>query len=250
MKYIDITADRNRNLIIGDYRVFAGEQYNCLFRIDDRFSGDDTPDYYILKFETVPFGKKFSTGRINGESSPARVVGGRILCPLTGEMTCTGRLKIQLEAHSVDGDDCEVIEKTSIATLDFGCSLNSSFTASFTGLSPLAEIEKLDRRIRALEDGPEDAGYLAAVCAAQMLYVDDGQTPLIFADSIDEAEGILTEMIDNYDYENCRYILAAVRTQGIHKACLIKVSLVNGSFDIRRYAGTALLELLKESVNG
>ena len=250
MKYIDITADRNRNLVIGDYRVFTGEQYNCFFRIDDSFSGEDTPDYYILNFETVPFGKKFSTGRINADSSPAFISGGRILCPLTGEMTETGRLKIQLEAHSVDGDDNEVIEKTSIGTLDFGCSLNSSPAMTSGGLSLSAEIEKLDRRIRALEDGPEDAGYLAVACAAQLLFTDDEQTPLVFARSTTEAEEILTEMIENYDYENCRYILAAVRSQGPRGACLIKVSRVNGSFDMSRYSGAELLNLLKESVDG
>ncbi len=247
MKTIEITADSNRNLICGEYRVFAGEQYNCAFLIDDRFSGDDTPDYYILNFETVPFGRKFSSGRISRESSPARVTDGGIYCPLTKEMTRTGRLRIQLEAHSFDGDDNEVIEKTGIATLDFGCSLESGGEAGGADVSLSADVERIGRRVTALENMPSpEPGWLSVVCAAKLLYIDGMQTPLIFASGRDEAESILTEMIDAFDYENCRFIMAAVPKEGMSEACLITVRAGSGGFEMRRYSGRELLDLLKE----
>ena len=247
MKTIEITADSNRNLICGEYRVFAGEQYNCAFLIDDRFSGDDTPDYYILNFETVPFGRKFSSGRISRESSPARVTDGGIYCPLTKEMTRTGRLRIQLEAHSFDGDDNEVIEKTGIATLDFGCSLEPGGEAGGADVSLSADVERIERRVTALENMPSpEPGWLSVVCAAKLLYIDGMQTPLIFASGRDEAESILTEMIDAFDYENCRFIMAAVPKEGMSEACLITVRAGSGGFDMRRYSGRELLDLLKE----
>ncbi len=248
MKYIEIVADEKRNLICGDYKVFAGEQFNCAFAIKDNFSGENRPDYYILKFETAPFGKKFSSGRINGESSPAAVRDGIICCPLTGDMTAAGRLKIQLEAHSLDGSGNEIIEKTGIATLDFGSSLDdgADFAGGNTSLS--AEVEKLERRITALEKtkAPADPGYISVVCAAELLYIDDIQTPLIYADSREEAEEIIGEMTAGFDYENCRYIIAAVPPHGISGACLITVKNGKDGFEMNRYMGKELLALLKE----
>ena len=53
-------------------------------------------------------------------------------------------------------------------------------------------------------------------------------------------------MTDAFDYENCRFIMAAVPKEGMSEACLITVRAGSGGFEMRRYSGRELLDLLKE----
>ncbi len=77
-------------------------------------------DYHTLLFDTGIRSGKFSSNVIEGENSfPAYRFDKRIYCPLTRELTKTGKLTFQVRAHAEYADGRSYERRSSVAEIEF-----------------------------------------------------------------------------------------------------------------------------------
>lgn len=148
---ISAYIDENSILTVDESNGFSGEHNAEVLEITLGTFAQEGYDYYILNFSNARIAGKQVSNEIRSESDlPAYTDGEKIYCPLSNALTCTGRLKIQLEAHKTD-EGGEVIKKTSVAQLKFKPSI-MGLEDMLTSDSPaLIRLIQLESRLSALE---------------------------------------------------------------------------------------------------
>lgn len=150
-----ITAiiDANRKLTVSMTDGYAGEHNAQLLEIDIGPFAQGY-DYYILNFDNYRFkGNVVSNVISTSEDSPAYIENGMIYCPLTAQLTCTGRLRIQLEAHK-KVEDGEIVRKSSVATVEFKASIMGDDEMTDNKFSLNSRLEELENRVDELDNKP------------------------------------------------------------------------------------------------
>ena len=116
---ITASVDANRILTVSLNEGFTGEHNAQILEIDIGPFAQGY-DYYILNFDNCRFKGKITSNVIGTpQDRPAYIDNGVIYCPLTSQLTCTGRLRIQLEAHKSLEEGGEIVRKSSVASLEF-----------------------------------------------------------------------------------------------------------------------------------
>lgn len=148
-----ITAiiDSDRKLTVSMTDGYAGEHNAQMLEID---IGPFVQgyDYYILNFDNYRFKGNIASNVIStSEDSPAYIVNGMIYCPLTAQLTCTGRLRIQLEAHKKVEDGVEIVRKSSVATVEFKASIMGDEDMMDNKFSLYGRLEELEKKVDELD---------------------------------------------------------------------------------------------------
>lgn len=148
---LNAVIDEARNLVVTPSEGFAGEHNAEVIEIDiGPFAADDY-DYFILNFENFCADGKLISNVIRTENDePSYIANGVIYCPLTAQLTASGRLRLQLEAHK-NTDSGEIVKKSSVAELSFKPSVMGEQDMMNSGGSIYSRLEEL-------EDCIEDAG--------------------------------------------------------------------------------------------
>lgn len=149
---INAYIDEKSILTVEDAEGFSGEHNAEILEISlGEFAAGDY-DYYILSFSNSRIaGKQVSNEIRTANDKPIYIDGEKIYCPLTSELTCTGRLKFQLEAHkSTEGE--EVIKKTSVAEIRFKPSIMGIEDYLSADAPSLIRLIQLEKRLSELEE--------------------------------------------------------------------------------------------------
>lgn len=115
--------DENRSLVVSPSDGYSGEHNSEMLEIDIGPFADGDYDFFIINFENFATKGKFTSNVIRTENdAPSYIANGVIFCPITAQMTASGRLRIQLEAHK-STENGAMVRKSSVAELSFGESL-------------------------------------------------------------------------------------------------------------------------------
>lgn len=150
-----ITAiiDSNRILTISMSDSYTGEHNAQMLEIDIGPFAEGY-DYYILNFDNYRFKGKIASNIIGtAEDSPAYIENGVIYCPLTSQLTCTGRLRVQLEAHKKT-EDGEIVRKSSVASIEFKPSIMGDEDMLDSNSPVYGRIDELEDKVKSLEERP------------------------------------------------------------------------------------------------
>lgn len=116
---LNAVIDESRNLVVTPSDGFAGEHNAEVIEIDIGPFADEGYDYFILNFENFSAAGKLISNIIRTETDePSYIADGVIYCPLTAQLTASGKLRLQLEAHK-NTDSGEIVKKSSVADLSF-----------------------------------------------------------------------------------------------------------------------------------
>ncbi len=116
-------------------------------------------DYYVLVFDDLSVSGTFKSNEIRNENDyPAYISGETIVCPLSSQLTSTGRLKFQIEAHK-NTENGSVIKKSSVASLEFKPSIMGG-NDMFFNQDYHSKLDELDKKIADLSQAVEEAGQI------------------------------------------------------------------------------------------
>lgn len=153
---ITASVDANRVLTVSLNEGFTGEHNAQMLEIDIGPFAQGY-DYYILNFDNYRFKGKITSNVIStSQDRPAYIDNGVIYCPLTSQLTCTGRLRVQLEAHKVLEESGEIVRKSSVASLEFKPSIMGEDDMMDSNSPIYALVCELDKRVDALEENKAD----------------------------------------------------------------------------------------------
>ena len=148
---INAYIDEKSILNVEQSEGFSGEHNAEIIEIDLGSFANETYDYYILNFSNARIAGKHVSNEIRTENdTPAYISGQKIYCPLSNALTCTGRLKIQLEAHK-SGEGEELIKKSSVAELRFKPSIMGIEDMLSVDSPSLIRLIQLEKRLGELE---------------------------------------------------------------------------------------------------
>lgn len=152
---LNAVIDEARNLVITPSEGFAGEHNAEVLEIDiGPFAAGDY-DYFILNFENFCADGKLISNVISTENDePSYIANGVIYCPLTAQLTASGRLRIQLEAHK-NSDGEEIVKKSSVAELSFKPSVMGEQDMMNSGGSIYSRLEAIEDNIDAVENNAQ-----------------------------------------------------------------------------------------------
>lgn len=150
-KILNAVVDEGRNLTVTPSDGFAGEHNAEAIEIDVGPFASEAYDYFVLNFENFCAEGKLTSNKISTEhDEPAYIVDGVIYCPLTAELTASGKLKIQLEAHKT-AERGEIIKKSSVAELEFKPSVMGEDDMMNAGNTVHARLDEVERDVESLE---------------------------------------------------------------------------------------------------
>ena len=155
--------NENRELVISPSDGFAGEHNAEIIELDiGPFAAEDY-EYFILNFEVFGSkGKLISNIIRTGDDEPSYIDNGVIYCPLTSQLTASGRLKLQLEAHK-NTENGEVVRKSSVAELSFKPSVMGADDMMDSGSSVYGRLEEVEDRL----DGIDAENFGGKISAAR-----------------------------------------------------------------------------------
>ena len=143
--------DENRNLVVNPSEGFAGEHNAEIIEIDIGPFADGGYEYYILNFENFGSKGKLISNIIRTENDePSYISNGVIYCPLTAQLTASGRLRIQLEAHK-STENGEIIRKSSVAELSFRPSVLGEEDMMDSESSVYKRLDAVDERLDGID---------------------------------------------------------------------------------------------------
>ena len=117
--YIDGVIGAGRKLTFAKENVYTGEKNSAVIRVETPGPAEVDPDFYLFSFETGP--GRGCTVRCPSDDGQAYIdTDGRLCCRLGAAMTSGSRLSVQISAYYDGG---EIIEKTGVACIYFGCSI-------------------------------------------------------------------------------------------------------------------------------
>ena len=155
--------NENRELVISPSEGFAGEHNAEIIEIDIGPFAAEEYEYYILNFEVFGAkGKLISNIIRTGDDEPSYIDNGMIYCPLTSQLTASGRLRIQLEAHK-NTENGEIVKKSSVAELAFKPSVMGAEDMIDSGSSVYGRLENVEERI----DGIDAENYGGKISSAR-----------------------------------------------------------------------------------
>lgn len=155
--------NENRELVISPSEGFAGEHNAEIIEIDIGPFAAEGYDYYILNFEVFGAkGKLISNIIRTGDDEPSYIDNGVIYCPLTSQLTASGRLRIQLEAHK-NTENGEIVKKSSVAELAFKPSVMGAEDMIDSGSSVYGRLENVEDRL----DGIDAENYGGKISSAR-----------------------------------------------------------------------------------
>ncbi len=246
--YIDGRIGENRALEFESATAFTGEHRANILAISLDGSGLEGADCYFLHFETAPGAGYTVTNPITDENGePAYIDDDIIFCPLTRELTGTGRLYVQLSAVFLDGESARTV-KSGTARLDFASSLLCSGENTMNGNGGIMEeIAALREQVQeALErDETPDYGYIAAAAAANLMRRGPDTFVHLTADD-DDADETVTRLIDTYTPGSGETHYVVTHGGG---ANLYRVSETDGEIAVGAFTGAEILALMKEEMN-
>ena len=239
--YIDGIVNDNRDIIFENCRIIEGEQNYQFLRIETGFAPQ--ADFYTLNFEVSPFGRSFSTPPVTETSSPARLENGFIICPLNSELTSGLWLKVQAQAHFLNGEE-ETIIKTGIVRLAIDYSIIPGENCE-DSLSLASQVSRLSERIDRIENIREFSfDYFAAGTGAELLWISDIRTPVFYPENTAEAQSVITREAENFDYENCDFVSVVCPSGQGERASLAVISDSGEGITISRYTGKGILDFI------
>ena len=116
-------------------------------------------DYYVIVFDDTSVNGVRKSNEIRGsEDYPAYLDSETLFCPLSSQLTSTGKLKIQIEAHKIASNSSQ-IKKTSVAEIEFKPSIMSGTDNEFDA-SSLSRLDNLEVITKALEARLEELGTI------------------------------------------------------------------------------------------
>ncbi len=116
-------------------------------------------DYYVLLFDDLSVSSAVRSNEIRGETDyPAYLSGETIVCPLSSQLTSTGRLRFQIEAHKLT-ENGSAIKKTSVASLEFKPSIMNGNDALFNQ-DAYSRLDELDKKFNELTEAVEMLGQI------------------------------------------------------------------------------------------
>lgn len=247
--YVEGFVDGSRRLQFNFSPVFAGEQNNNILKIDISQWTGIVPDYYLISCETSPVGEVFISAPITELSDKIYVEEGYIYCPLSYRMTETGLLKIQISAYKSEEQGIEIIEKTSVARLEFAPSLGAGRELVTYDDTVWSRLCNLEDTVNGLCSFTEEFSfdYFAAALAARLLFTDSVETPVYFPSTAERAEEIITEKVTEPD-EECSYVLVVVPSTQRSRAALCVITPGNGVAQVNLYSGRELLDFLRGGI--
>lgn len=248
MKYINGTMNNSRELVFDGSGVYAGEQNGVALKIDISQWKAEEAGFYILNFETAPF-ERFESERITEESTgDTSIQGNYLIYVLPSALTESGMLRVQAAAHWVIGGT-EVIEKSSVALLEFEPSIRVKTGVPRDEKSIYASITELENRVRSLEENRvQNSDYLLVAAASGLLYSDGTTTPVYAAESVGEAAEMIENIVENTDFSVVDYAMVVVPSQGDEPAKLAVIYKESGNIKTGLYSGKALLNILRNGV--
>lgn len=147
---IPATVSENFELTVSPSEGFTGEHNAEMLEINISTLIPSDFDYYIIVFnDTSVNGVRKSNEIRSGEDYPAYLDGETIYCPLSSQLTSTGKLEIQLEAHKINSES-SVVKKTSIAEIEFKPSIMSGTDIEFDS-SSASRLDNLENRTAGIE---------------------------------------------------------------------------------------------------
>lgn len=112
-------------------------------------------DYYVIIFDDTSLnGVRKSNEIRSAQDYPAYLDNETVFCPLSAQLTSTGKLRFQVEAHKLIGESSE-IKKTSVAEIEFKPSIMSGTDSEFDAASA-SRLDKLEGRIYSAEKKLEE----------------------------------------------------------------------------------------------
>lgn len=191
---LNAVIDEARNLVVTPSEGFAGEHNAEVLEIDIGPFAAEGYDYYILNFENFSAGGKLISNIIRTENDePSYIANGVIYCPLTAQLTASGKLRLQLEAHK-NTDGGEIVKKSAVAQLSFKPSVMGADDLMNSGGTFHTRLDKVEQDIDALEkrlDGTRVEEYSERIDAAE-------ETAKIVSEAVNELGG----RVDTLEAEN------------------------------------------------
>lgn len=150
-KILSAVIDEKRNFVISPSEGFSGDSNAEIIEIDIGPFADEGFDFYILNYEVFSTNGMLNSNIIRTDTDePAYISNGVIYCPLTSQLTASGKLRIQLEAHKKT-DKGEVVKKSSIAELDFAESLMGESDLLGSSSSVIGRLEDIEDRLDTID---------------------------------------------------------------------------------------------------
>ena len=160
---LNAVINENRELVISPSEGFAGEHNAETIEIDIGPFADEGYEYFILNFEVFGSkGKLISNIIRTADDEPSYIDNGVIFCPLTSQLTASGRLKLQLEAHK-NTENGEIVKKSSVAELLFKPSVMGADDMMDSGSSVYGRLEEVEDRL----DGIDAENYSGKISTAR-----------------------------------------------------------------------------------
>ncbi len=148
---ISATVSENFELTVSPSEGFTGEHNAETLKINISALVQNEYDYYIIIFDDTSAGGIRKSNEIRGgEDYPAYLDNETVICPLSYQLTSTGKLKFQLEAHKLEPSG-SVIKKTSVACVEFKPSIMSG-TNDELDSSSASRLDNFEKKIRDTED--------------------------------------------------------------------------------------------------
>lgn len=124
-------------------------------------------DYYVLLFDDLSVSSAVKSNEIRGETDyPAYLSGETIVCPLSSQLTSTGRLRFQIEAHKLT-ENGSAIKKTSVASLEFKPSIMNGNDAFFNQ-DANSRLDELDKKFNELSEAVSKIGEIPLASATSI----------------------------------------------------------------------------------
>lgn len=147
---ISASVSEKFELTVSPSTGFTGEHNAEMLEIDISALVQNGYDYYIIIFDdTSADGIKKSNEIRSGEDYPAYLDNEKIFCPLSYQLTSTGKLKFQLEAHKIENSG-SIIKKTSVAEVEFKPSIMSGTSNEFDSDSA-SRLDSIEIKIKKAE---------------------------------------------------------------------------------------------------
>lgn len=147
---IAATVSESFELTVSPSEGFMGEHNAEMLEINISTLIQGGYDYYVIIFDDMSVNGVIKSNEIrSSEDYPAYLDNETIFCPLSSQLTSTGKLKIQIEAHKFASAG-SLIKKTSVASIEFKPSIMSGTDKEFDS-SSLSRLDNIENSLRNLK---------------------------------------------------------------------------------------------------
>lgn len=147
---ISASVSESFELTVSPSEGFTGEHNAEMLEINISPLVQGGYDYYVIIFDDMSVNGVRKSNEIRGsEDYPAYLDNESVFCPLSSQLTSTGKLKIQIEAHKLASAGSQ-IKKTSVASIEFKPSIMSGTDNEFDA-SSLSRLDNIENSLRNLE---------------------------------------------------------------------------------------------------